>query len=75
MDRLTRRSVLRASAGLAAAGAIARPFIANAEAKTATVLYAKPVCKAVGMNSGFCVSMTSVKSTSWSFQALITPKK
>ena len=37
MDRLTRRSVLRASAGLAAAGAIARPFIANAEAKTATV--------------------------------------
>jgi len=37
MDRLTRRSVLRASAGLAAAGAIARPFVANAEAKTATV--------------------------------------
>ena len=37
MDRLTRRSVLRASAGLAAAGTIARPFIANAEAKTATV--------------------------------------
>jgi multiple sugar transport system substrate-binding protein len=37
MDTLTRRSVLRASAGLAAAGAIARPFIANAEAKTATV--------------------------------------
>jgi multiple sugar transport system substrate-binding protein len=36
MDRLTRRSVLRASAGLAAAGVIARPFIANAEAKTAT---------------------------------------
>jgi multiple sugar transport system substrate-binding protein len=37
MDRLTRRSVLRGSVGLAAAGAIARPFIANAEAKTATV--------------------------------------
>ena len=37
MDTLTRRSVLRASAGLAAAGVIARPFIANAEAKTATV--------------------------------------
>ena len=37
MDRLTRRSILRASAGLAAVGAIARPFVANAEAKTATV--------------------------------------
>ena len=37
MDRLTRRSVLRTSVGLAAASAIARPYIANAEAKTATV--------------------------------------
>ena len=37
MDRPTRRSILRASAGLAAVGAIARPFVANAEAKTATV--------------------------------------
>jgi len=37
MDKLTRRSVLRGSMGLAAAGAIARPHIANAEAKTATV--------------------------------------
>jgi multiple sugar transport system substrate-binding protein len=37
MDRLTRRSLLRASMGLAAAGTIARPYIANAEAKTATV--------------------------------------
>ena len=37
MDRLTRRSILRASAGLAAVAAIARPFVANAEAKTATV--------------------------------------
>jgi len=37
MDRLTRRSVLRGSVGLAAAGAIARPYIANAEAKTAIV--------------------------------------
>src|SRR6516164_7791922 len=37
METLTRRSVLRASAGLAAAGGIGRPFIANAEAKTATV--------------------------------------
>src|ERR1700686_3946728 len=32
----TRRSVLRASAGMAAAGMLARPFIANAAAKTAT---------------------------------------
>ena len=37
MDRLTRRSILRASARLAAVGAIARPFVANAEAKAATV--------------------------------------
>jgi multiple sugar transport system substrate-binding protein len=37
MARLTRRSLLRGSMGLAATGALARPFIANAEAKTATV--------------------------------------
>jgi multiple sugar transport system substrate-binding protein len=37
MDRLTRRSLLRGSVGLAAAGAIARPYIANAAATTATV--------------------------------------
>ena len=33
----TRRSVLRGSLGLAAAGALGRPYIANAQAKTATV--------------------------------------
>ena len=37
MARLTRRSLLRASAGLAAAGTLARPFAANAAAKTANV--------------------------------------
>jgi multiple sugar transport system substrate-binding protein len=37
MDKLTRRSLLRASVGLAAAGAIARPYVAKAEATTATV--------------------------------------
>jgi multiple sugar transport system substrate-binding protein len=37
MERLTRRSLLRASAGLAAAGMIARPYIADAAATTATV--------------------------------------
>ncbi len=36
MDQLTRRSVLRGSMGLAA-GAIARPYVANAAATTATV--------------------------------------
>jgi multiple sugar transport system substrate-binding protein len=36
MDRPTRRSLLRATAGLAAAGAIARPYLSNAAAKTAT---------------------------------------
>jgi len=37
MSNLTRRSLLRASVGLAAAGAFARPYIANAQAKTALV--------------------------------------
>jgi multiple sugar transport system substrate-binding protein len=37
MDKLSRRSVLRASLGLAAAGTLARPHIANAAATTATV--------------------------------------
>ncbi len=37
MERLSRRSLLRASVGLAAAGTLARPYIANAQAKTATV--------------------------------------
>jgi multiple sugar transport system substrate-binding protein len=37
MSRLSRRSVLRASLGMAAAGALARPYIANAAATTATV--------------------------------------
>ena len=36
MDGLTRRSVLRRSVGLAAAGAVARPYIADAAATTAT---------------------------------------
>jgi multiple sugar transport system substrate-binding protein len=37
MDRLSRRSLLRASLGLAAAGTLVRPFIANAAATTASV--------------------------------------
>jgi multiple sugar transport system substrate-binding protein len=37
MRKLSRRSVLRSSMGMAAAGALARPFIANAAAKTAEV--------------------------------------
>ncbi|HUC64370.1 MAG TPA: ABC transporter substrate-binding protein [Stellaceae bacterium] len=37
MSKLSRRSVLRASLGLAAAGTLSRPFIANAAAKTASV--------------------------------------
>jgi multiple sugar transport system substrate-binding protein len=37
MGRLTRRSLLRNSLGLAAAGSLARPYVANAAAKTATV--------------------------------------
>src|SRR6185312_3399135 len=37
METITRRSVLRGSAALAATGALARPYIANAAATTATV--------------------------------------
>ncbi len=37
MTLITRRSVLRSSLAVAAAGTLARPFIANAAAKTATV--------------------------------------
>lgn len=37
MSRLSRRSVLRGSLGLVAAGAVTRPYIANAAATTATV--------------------------------------
>jgi len=37
MGRLTRRSLLRNSLGLVAAGCLARPYIANAAAATATV--------------------------------------
>jgi multiple sugar transport system substrate-binding protein len=37
MTTLTRRSLLRGSVGLAAAGALARPHIANAAATTAEV--------------------------------------
>ncbi len=41
MSNLTRRSVLRGSAGLVAAGAFARPYIARAQAKTATVWWSQ----------------------------------
>src|SRR5689334_19621450 len=37
MAILTRRSLLRASLGVAAAGTLARPYVANAQAKTAQV--------------------------------------
>ena len=37
MSRMSRRSVLGTTLGLAAAGALGRPYIANAQAKTATV--------------------------------------
>ena len=36
MTMLSRRSVLRSSLAVAAAGTLARPYIANAAAKTAT---------------------------------------
>src|SRR5712671_3616152 len=45
MGGLTRRSVLRGSAGLAAAGALARPYIANAAATTAEAWFAQGFAK------------------------------
>jgi multiple sugar transport system substrate-binding protein len=45
MAILTRRSVLRSSVGFAAAGALGRPYIANAQAKTAEVWYAQGFAK------------------------------
>ena len=41
MAMLTRRSVLHSSVALAAAGTLARPYIANAQAKTAEVWFAQ----------------------------------
>ena len=41
MAILTRRSVLRSSVGFAAAGALGRPYIANAQAKTIEVWFAQ----------------------------------
>jgi multiple sugar transport system substrate-binding protein len=41
MTRLTRRSVLHGSLGLVTAGTLARPYIANAAAKTAEVWWAQ----------------------------------
>jgi multiple sugar transport system substrate-binding protein len=41
MDIMSRRSLLRASLGLAAAGTLARPYIANAAAKTASIWIAQ----------------------------------
>ena len=41
MGKMSRRSVIRSSLGLAAAGTLARPFIANAAATTAEVWWAQ----------------------------------
>src|SRR5262252_1825792 len=45
MANLTRRSVLCSSLGLATAGVVARPYIANAQAKTAEVWFAQGFAK------------------------------
>jgi multiple sugar transport system substrate-binding protein len=41
MDNLTRRSVLRTSLAAAAVGSVARPYIANAQAKTAQIWWSQ----------------------------------
>src|SRR3984893_15794903 len=45
MTTLTRRSLLRSSLALTAAGAIARPYVANAAATTATVWWVQGVAQ------------------------------
>src|SRR6266478_224743 len=45
MTLLTRRSVLRGSVGLAATGALARPYVANAAATTAEMWWAQGFAK------------------------------
>src|SRR5262252_7937865 len=45
MSKLGRRSVLRGSVGLAAAGTFASPYIANAQAKTASCLWVQGFVK------------------------------
>jgi len=45
MSGLSRRTVLRGSVGLAAVGTFASPYIANAQAKTATVLWVQGFVK------------------------------
>ncbi len=45
MRQLSRRSVLRGSAAVAAASTFARPYIANAQAKTTTVLWVQGFVK------------------------------
>src|SRR6266478_2388648 len=45
MSKLGRRLVLRGSVGLAAAGTFAGPYIARAQAKTATVLWVQGFVK------------------------------
>jgi multiple sugar transport system substrate-binding protein len=55
MRKLTRRTMMRGSLGVAAAGAVARPWIANAQAKTATAWW----------NQGF------VPEEDASFQAMV----
>src|SRR5258708_8566475 len=41
MGLITRRSIIRSAAGLAAAGALTHPYIANAQAKTAELWWAQ----------------------------------
>ena len=45
MAILTRRSLLRTSLGVAAAGTLVRPYIANAQAKTAQVWWTQGFIK------------------------------
>jgi hypothetical protein len=52
MANFTRRSVLRGSLGLAAAGTLARPYIANAAATTAKVWWNRGLDRSSGSLRG-----------------------
>ena len=52
MANLTRRSLLRSSLAFGAAGALARPFIANAQAKTAEVWIDQGFAKGLTLYNG-----------------------
>ena len=65
MKNLTRRSVLRGSAALAATGALARPHIANAAATTATVWWTQGFIQSEDAHSRLAAAYRRPAATNW----------